>query len=372
MKIAILTFHNAHNYGAVLQAYALRTYLRSKGAEVKILNYHNSVIQSGYQGLIPYKYGIKDFLHLRRLPKALKQNISTFFAQSYFRKRCDSFNRFISEVCLENEDRILGVKDIADYKCDAFVVGSDQVWNSDLTGGLDPVYFLAFPTNAKKFFYGCSTGEQVIREQELPFFRKYLAEALAVSTREAELAIDISKKCGIQASCVVDPTLLLSVEDYNRLIAEKGHIKPKDRYVLAYFIYEDKKTQTIAEYIARTLGIELIEFRCFYRRDLRSHSQMVDKGPADFLRFVREAEFVVTNSFHGTVFSLIFQKQFYSVYDVDSRKEGLLKIAGVEHRHIKSPKDVNLRDTIDYSVVESGINEARKKSENYLEGILSG
>ncbi len=368
MKIGILTFHYAHNYGAILQSYALREYLRSKGHSVRLLDYRNKAIASEYIGDLPYRYKAKDLLHFRLLPKWLSSRKDVNVAQPYWRRRCESFNSFIDRFILEGEMNRLDAKGVQESDCDAFVVGSDQVWNQYLERGIDPVYFLDFETKAKKIFYAASNGYDHIPKESMEYYKRVLDPSTYVGTREKSLAEQINLHCHTKACFVIDPSLLLDADSYDTLSSSTAIEK---RYVMAYFIYEDKQTQIIAEFIARTLGLELIEFHNFYRRALKDHVQFTDKSPSEFLTYIKNAEFVVTNSFHGTAFSIIYQKKFYSVFDKDARKGDLLASLGLESRHIFNACDVDLNEEIDYQAVRSKLESLRQDSESFLLNALS-
>lgn len=368
MRIGILTFHYAHNYGAVLQAYALREYLRINGNSVKILDYRNKAIESEYLGDLPYRYSLKDLVHVRLLPKWISSRKDVKAAQPYWRRRCESFNSFIDRYILEGEENRLDAEGVQKSDCDVFIVGSDQVWNQYLERGIDSVYFLDFDTKAKKIFYATSNGYDHIPQESMEYYKRVLDSSTFVGTREKSLAEQINLHCDTNARFVIDPSLLLDADSYNLLASSSVSEK---RYVMAYFISEDKHTQLIAEFIARTLGLELIEFHNFYRRDLKDHIQFTDKSPSEFLTYIKNAEFVVTNSFHGTAFSIIYQKNFYSVFDKDVRKGDLLSSLGLESRHIFNACDVDLNEEIDYSAVKRKLESLRQDSESFLLDALS-
>lgn len=368
MKIGILTFHYAHNYGAVMQTFALRTYLRRNGYDTRILNYQNKTIASRYVNKLPYEYQLKDFVHVRHIPQMLKSVLDTKNAQSDWTRQCGRFEKFIDEVILEGNTAILSREDIERQKLDALIAGSDQIWNSELTNGLDPVYFLDFETDGRKIFYGASNGQNKISEEQVSYYQRTLSSAYAISTREKALADSIKNVCENEVCHVLDPTLLLDKCDYEQLIDLSND---GEKFVFAYFIVEDNKMMEIAQYISRVLHLRLIELHYYKRRDLKGHEQGADLGPKEFLYYMNNAEFIVTNSFHGTVFSIIFQKRFYSVYGSDTRKDELLEHLGLSSRHISKPAEVDLNENINYSEVQMKLGVLRKDSEVYLKTALS-
>ena len=368
IKIGILTFHYAHNYGAVLQTYALYTYLRRQGYDVRILNYHNSTIASEYRNKLSYEYGLRDFVHVRHIPKMIRSILDTKAAQADWSRQCNRFERFIDEVILEGDTLVLSAKELEKQKLDVIIAGSDQIWNPELTGGLDAVYFLDFNTEARKIFYGASNGKGSVPKEYADYYHRVFSDVYAVSTREKTLAESIAKVCGKDAYHVLDPTLLLDKKDYTQLLLP---FDPVDKFVFAYFITEDDVMMEIAQYISRVLQIRLIELHYYKRRDLKGHDQGADLGPKEFLYYMDNAEFIVTNSFHGTVFSILFEKRFYSVYKSDTRKDELLRHLNLRSRHINKCAEVDLNEEIDYLDVERRLKELRKKSETYIKMALA-
>lgn len=176
MKIGILTFHNAHNYGAVMQAYALRSVLRRSGHEAAILNYRNQAIDAHY-------------------PKQLPFDRTEFSArrQTDWNKQYRKFSRFIDHVLLEDQTAALGIEDLERLKMDCFICGSDQIWEPWLTNGLDRVYFLDFNTKARKISYGASKAAPVFSNLEKEYFREKLLQFEAVSVREESLATALKR-----------------------------------------------------------------------------------------------------------------------------------------------------------------------------------
>lgn len=367
MKIKIITFHYAHNYGAVLQAYALRTYLRNKGHKVSIANYVNKKDIQKYSGKLTYPHTLKDFRHLRAWSVLVKDNLDTLYSQKQWKMQCKSFEHFINNIILENDTKVISLDDLATQDVECFIAGSDQIWNTSITGGTDKAYFLNFPTKAKKVFYGASNGSTSIPDKIQSYVISTLSEIDNISCREETLAISLSKLLNKKVDTVVDPTLLLNRNDYERLITDNSRNSKK--FIFAYFISESDELMKVAEYIARILGVTLIELHYYARRDLKGHHQRADMGPEEFLWHIKNAEFIITNSFHGLVFSIIFQKQFYGIYHKDARKDGLLSKLGLEHRKVHTISQVDLNDRIDFNCVDKSLNTLRKNSEIFLDNI---
>lgn len=344
MKVGILTFHNAHNYGAVLQVYALKTVLRRQGHEVVVLNYRNKAITEHYPVIL---------------------DTSDERKQEDWKRQYERFEEFINQFLLEGNTDVLCLKDLEEMDIDCFISGSDQVWEAGLTGGVDPVYFLDFKTKAKKVSYAASKAVSCINEKQKEYFYRCLSGFSDVSVRENELASEL-REIGIQGEGVLDPTLLLEAEDYNLWDSpiEKRH----EEYILVYYIVEDQALTRCSQAVAEKLKLPLKEIH-FYRMENSTEDQMADCGPREFLNLFRNAECILTNSYHGVIFSIIFQKTFYAVYGKDSRKDGLLIKLGLESRHIRKNDEIKIRK-IDYTNPMNLLGKEKAASLNFLNNAL--
>lgn len=368
MKVGILTFHNAHNYGAVLQAYALRTKLRQMGHDVHIINYCNDKIQKRYSDKLKLEISKRDIFFPTHWKTIINKKLQNNYAQDAWKKQCDSFKKFIDEILLENKTNQITVNDLEKMKIDAFICGSDQVWASWITGGLDPVYFLDFQTPAKKISYAASAPSDKISFDEQPYFKKCINLLDSVSAREEKLSSALANLCKRSIKTVVDPTLLLDANDYSNLSSDSYE---KEGYVFVYFVHENNTLMECAQKVALRLGKKLIELHYYLRKDLKGHNQLADLGPSEFLTYIKNADFVLTNSFHGTVFSIIYGKKFYSVYNTDSRKDNLLNNLQLQSRHIYSANDIDLNQQIDYEFVQKLLHSYRESSIDFLDKALS-
>lgn len=375
MKIGILTFHNAHNYGAVLQAYALRTKLRTMGFDTYIINYRNQKIENSYKEKLQVPREKFSLYHPRMMLINLKITIKRYLdvrcAQPYWKHRVFAFERFINEVLLEGNCKNISKESLKNLEIDVFICGSDQIWTSYLTGGLDEVYFLDFETKAKKVVYGASRFGIEFSGDEENFFESKLMNLYAISVREKSLAEKLSNICGRHIETVLDPTLLLTKEDYF-CIEEKINIT--EDYVLAYFLVEDEMLMKCAEKVAELLRIKLIEIHYYkqrYKKDIqKKRKQIADCGPGQFLAYIKKARYVLTNSFHGVVFSVIYHKKFYAVYNEDNRKDDLLNQLQLQERHIFAETKIDISSDIDYFSSDKKLYEMRKKSILFLKNAL--
>lgn len=364
MKIGLVTFYYAHNYGAVLQAYALKKKLLEWKHHCVIVDYQNPAIVEHYPKDVEFPIGKKDVVFPWRWIKAVRTVLYRKFAQTAWKSQWEKFNQFISVNLLDGESG-----HIEDFY-DAFICGSDQIWGGEKgpTTYLDDTYFLKFAKNALKIAYAASNYTGVVEEVEQTYFREALKGFRLITVREKSFADSISQIIGCNIQTVVDPTFLLSKEDYLRLLG--GDVHSEGGYVLAYFLEENKRVRNIAKKIAKDYKIKVIEVHYYLQFDYSIKNQRADVGPKDFLQLLDGAVYVVTNSFHGIALSIIFEKQFYAVYINDSRKNHLLTLFGLKNRRIYSCREVNNREKIAYEDVRKRIKEQQELALNLLEQSL--
>ena len=192
MKVGILTFHDAHNYGAVLQAYALKKYIQKLGYEVKIINYHHETIPDGY-------------------PKEDNE------------KRWEKFNKFIKTL-IDNEEKVYTKEeDLEQLDIDFWICESDQIWNTEITRGFNRGFFLDFKTNGKKISYAVSMGIPELPKEYEQKFKESLEKLDEISVREESLKQYAEKFVDKKIEITLDPTLLLDVSDYEKLLVENSY-----------------------------------------------------------------------------------------------------------------------------------------------------
>jgi len=344
-NVGVLTFHYAHNYGAVLQAWALKECLNRLGFEAEIINYRNKTIQANY--MRDNKFDDK-------------------YRQRQWERQFERFEKFINSHML-NDIGVVNYEELSGLNYYAFICGSDQIWNSGLTGGLDDAYFLKFDTNAKKISYAPSKFKSWIKPEEVSYWQKALSDFAAISVRERVLAENVSRALNLDVFSVLDPCLLLEKTDYEDLYYRKN---PYGDYVLAYYNGEDELLHGCACALAKRHGLKVVEIH-FFAIDASDSIQLADCGPLEFLQLIRDAAFVLTNSFHGTAFSIIYEKIFWSIYDADMRKDDLLDKLGLSSRHIRNSHEFDgSSEAIDYIMVNKIIKEERLKSIKFLETAL--
>jgi hypothetical protein len=233
---------------------------------------------------------------------------------------------------------------------------------------MDPVYFGQFAPERVKISYAASVPDGTIPEAEKPYFKEYLKSISSISVREEKLAESLRTLTGRNVETVIDPTLLLERADYEPLLT-KNPRKTED-YILAYYVVESEVLQRCAKAASRLLNCELLEIHYKKTPTIKGENMILDAGPGEFLSCIRDAKLVMTNSFHGTVFSILFRKKFYSVYQQNGRIENLLEFLDLTDRHICREEEIRVEQEIDYTQSESRLAEYRRKSIGFLERAI--
>ncbi len=325
MRIGILTFHTAHNYGAVLQCYALQEYLRSCGHEVEVIDYRLSVIQRDYR-----VFYWKRFISVRPL-WMLKKIGRECRLMSARRQRYHAFEAFI-----QGRLRLTPLSSIMDRPFDRIVIGSDQVWNTSLTNGFSAYYWGAFPHPSVTGIvsYAASMQDSWPAEQDETISR-LLQNFTAISVREQTLVPRLSVLAsGRTVVAVADPTLLLSREQWDSIAVRPPIDAP---YLLLYQVETHPNSLSIAKSVASDLGLKLV---CLsVRLENENSRETLSTSPELFVGLFKYASFVVCSSFHGTVFSLIYNVPFYTIRmnkGKDNRVRSLLDQLGLQERFISN------------------------------------
>lgn len=366
MKIGILTFHCADNYGAVLQCYALQETLKTLGHEVEIINYRPQYL------IKPYKIFSKERIKSKNIFKS-----SIKFAREILtihrRKELQSaFKRFrttflhISSTILQSHNNISPEYDI-------YIVGSDQIWNTKITNKLDPIYFGKFniPKYKKRCIsYAASMEVQGNNIKNNTILRSLLKNLDAISVRENNLAHTLEPLTNKKIYTVLDPTLLAPEHIWSKLIVPIKLTRP---YILIYQVRKSPKTQIIARNLAIQLGCEVFEISTNIKNIIRPRRTIEDASPEKFISLIKYARCIVTTSFHGTAFSIIFKKDFYCLKledGFDSRSKSLLEDLNLSERFISCSVTPTFSKVIYDSKIENKIKELRSISIKYLSDNL--
>lgn len=362
MKIKTITCHHAYNHGAMLQAYALVTYLRSLGHEVEIIDYRP-----------PYQPGCK--VERDNVPPRYRKPVVAQLykfvkrgASDLEQRRRDVYERFFSSYLPITKEQYYSVDELRANppKADIYIAGSDQIWNTSFPNGTDAAFYLDFGTPARKISYAASFATTSLRMGTEMFVKENLRNFDAISVRE-ESALRLLDQLGFEGAQVVDPVFLLDKSEWNKICNDTGE---GDEYILTYD-YEKRNSPIgkVAKQLAKLRGCKIYTVapfnlgyadRCF-----------VAVEPRDFVSLVKNARCVVSNSFHGSAFSMIYGKEFFVVNRKDGlnvRMHDLLARYSVGGRLIsEAMSSSDLMATIDYEKVDEVLRKDIIASQRFLQ-----
>ena len=290
MKIHSITLHGAHNYGAMLQALALKNYLESQGHEVSVIDFLPSAV-------IHNNHRIK----FSKNPKTLVRSGVAALSWLPWRKRFRAFESFkISNMNLTRHYETLKDLKAAPPESDAYICGSDQIWNPERR--FNPAYFLNFGrSSTRRISYAASLGVDKASEKTLEELGTLLDRFDAVSVRETSGA-EIVSSTGKNAEVVLDPTLLLNKEHWTKIAAP---YTGTGKYILTYCLEESEEFNSVLKRYSTHTGIPVVHIAGSIVNRTKPVDRVIkDAGPLEFLGLFLNAEFIFTNSFHGTAFAL--------------------------------------------------------------------
>lgn len=366
MRIGIVTFHRAENFGAVLQCLALSHYLKEIGNEVIILDYRCHSIEKQYK-LINW-----NLLKPRRIIwKRLIPFIKDLSHYQYKKNRKKAYFDFRQKYFSTTEP-IYKINQIPP-NLDVYITGSDQVWNGALTNGIDDIYWLNFPVNknAKKvsFAASCETTGYRFLEKEQVKIKEILKQYCKITVREEKLKEILYSYSNIKnIDVVIDPTLLLPKDFYTQLVK-----RPKEKNYLLVYHLRDIKDINLQEYwknIAKQKNLQVIEIRTNFN-SRQTVNNKIGTGPEELLSYLYYADYVFTNSFHATILSILFHNEFYSVDDGQiARIKNILKKLELSERII-SPDNIPYEiRPIDFKHVDNLLANLSLLSKNIINSLF--
>ena len=366
MKVCTITFHQAHNFGSALQTYALQETVKAianengQALEYKIINFYPELQEKLYDVFKPMNKPANIVKNLIALPHAPK----------LFEKH-RKFDRFLKEH-LDLTARYKTVEDLqADPpEADCYISGSDQIWNVR-AHDFSPAYYYSFlPEYCRRVSYAASLGPLKINWEKYDgnYYSKLLGKYAMISVREQGSEDNLKAISDVPCRVNVDPTALLSVDAWRKLQSDANYRDGK--YILLYCLEPSKEQLAMAKAISKKLKLPIVVLRYNNKNDMfNSFVKKYDAGPEDFLAYLDHAALVLSSSFHGTIFSLIYHKPFYSFHGMqDNRICAILKATGMTERSLDCMEDiekVSLQQP-DGDVIEAALNLERAKSKKYL------
>lgn len=354
IRIGVITFFNYCNFGAALQSYALCKVLQSQGNEVEYLDYTCSFIDNPLTLNSIKKRGLWGFIY-------------TVAGKISYAPRQRLFREFRKQIPHTGS---ISRKNIHDYSdsYDLYISGSDQMWNTGLTD-FDKTYFLDFVTDSKKkYSYSVSFGGKKIAKHNVPEVSRLISDFEKISVREEYGRRLVKKLTGKTATVLPDPTMLLTKEEWEKIAAPE---KSKKEYILVYQMGFSKSLIQTVNVLKKKTGLPVyyIPFPLGGWVSGKYHLRM---GPAEWLAAFRDASYIVTDSFHGAAFSVLFEKRFSVIVDGQHKNEravNLLTHLGLLDRIVENgnlPDDSSIPD---YAKIKEIIKKDKEEAENWLRKI---
>lgn len=362
MKVSVITMHSVKNYGSALQTFATQKVLENMGLEVEFINYIRS------------KYMDKNLLETwTEKDKGLSKLIKKVIIYPTVQKWKKVFWNYLNENVTLTPHTYLTPEDFEKYPvhADIFCTGSDQVWNSGWNEGIEYPFFLTFaPQDKPRISFSASIGKSELTSEEISQIRPLLKQYKYITMRE-DSGLQLIKGMGItNCGFCLDPTLLLSKDEWLK------HMKPIQRnkkYVLIYQLNRNKDFDRYAVEFAKRKNLQLVRFCTRYDQARLPGIPLMVPDIQEFPSLIANAEYVITDSFHATAFSINLNTEFISVYpqDYSSRINDILKLTGLEYRKLESFDDFETTDKkIDFDCVNNIILREREESLNEIKKMI--
>lgn len=356
-EVGILTFHCSDNFGAMLQAYGLRQYLRANGVEADIVRYEPPFL-TGRHWRIPY-VPVKGIRELAAMGYGFLHNLRAGVQFSRRRKNMDWFRR--TYLIDEGQPRILFLPGLGKLPYRRYIVGSDQIWNPDITCGLRRAYFGAFENAHKErvIAYAASLGSAALPDKYEREFAALLQNLDAVSLREMGAVSYVQQFFSGKVESVLDPVFFLKKEDWEQV----ERAPAREEYILVYTTEQNPQMAEYARNLSRKTGMAMVELRAV--SECGAHTDAA-AGPAEFLGYIHHAAYIVTNSFHAAAFSIIFEKHFlvFAHSTVNERLASLLALHGLADRLCQTGGEIDI--PVDWPAVRARTEAALKPSREFL------
>ena len=369
MKIGIITHQLLSNYGGILQAFALQNVLSDMGHEVSVIQLRQDARISFAKKIVAYPKRALDKYILRK-PNAVIR----------FEKRCNQIRKEITrnvtpfiekQIKCRFYDSFLSINE---HDFDVLVVGSDQVWRSKYYSDIGISFFdFAESWSVRRFSYAASFGidywDYSVRDTEK--CKKLIHKFDAVSVREAS-GVDLCKRYleYDDAVHVLDPTMLLPQEVYQKLAkGQQGH----SGGLFYYILDESKEKMDVVQYLSNKKALSLFTVNSKIENPNAPLNERIHPAVEDWLQAFDDAKIVVTDSFHGTVFSILFHKDFVVISNDErgnTRMESLLSLFGLERRMVSDKREIDALGTINYHIVDEKLNQYRETSFSFLKTAL--
>lgn len=362
MKTVTVTFHAEHNYGAVLQAYALQKYLLNSGFDNEIIDIRHSASV--------------DKIRIFKKVDSCRDLANNFFSLLRYKSLKVGLNRFIDFVdCYQNKTHIYN--SISDLimnppNSDVYICGSDQIWN--ISNVVSKEFFLQFGgKKVRRISYAASFGVSEFNDEKMTILADYLKDFDAISVREKSGVDLLYSKLSYNATRCIDPVFLLH-DCWSELSRKAKNILPDKKYILVYSLYNNDLMKNTIKKSKRKYGYEIVQIGYKGYSPLYHDKMILNAGPLEFISLIKNAQAVITSSFHGTAFSIIFKKPFLAVVNplVGSRIMDLLSDIGLQDRIVNDEDQYKSLMDISFRVADVKLQDLISSSKDFLSKAIEG
>lgn len=353
-KVGIIThYYKSKNYGGVLQAYALVEFLKSKGFDAQQLCYKRTPSKSS------------EAVKLRNFKRALISAIAQKFLIIPIKKGLDKRNQSFDDFTqsIPHSKKVYTDKNIYEstHEYDAFITGSDQVWNPIY---YSPSFFLEFADGKNRISYAASIAHGNLSDNDKQIFKNHLKKFKAISLRENDVDL-ISSLTSVPVTWVIDPTMLLTSNEWDKVSSPR---LIKEKYLFCYFLGRNDIQRKVATEFAKKHHLKVVTIPHLMGMFERSDAffgdiKVLDASPADFISLIKHAEYVFADSFHATAFSNIYNKQYFVFHrsgfkGMASRIYSICELFGTQSRFLDTPEKTTLLH------IEETLNKEKGASSN--------
>lgn len=353
MKTLTITLHDTENCGSSLQSFALQHYLREQGIENELIDYVPKYTQNG--GHI-----------IRTLARKV------IYLRATLRRR-KKFQDFIRKHLVLTKKKYKTLEQLKQDSpvADCYITGSDQLWNTMYSCGRDPAFYLDF-ADGKKIAYAISLGREIIPKDNLDMVQKYIGDFSAVSVRESSSVGQLEKLYNMEITYVCDPVLLNPASAYDVVRADK---MIKESYILVY-VAQNIEPSVLNNWISKVNEgkKKAVVFIGAYRKKCECDYHIREVSPGEFLSLIYYADYVISNSFHATMFSLMYNKQFATITPPENgaRMKSILSDIGLEDHAVTPgnslPVDISAEQ---FANVQNVLDKFRLVSQKWLMNALT-
>lgn len=365
MNIKIITRHAPSNYGSLLQSIATIKVLEKLNCKSEIIDYIRDD-ERGLKATTSFLSHKKEWSNniIKKLLYIILRFPEEFIAERKFAKMRTKY--------LKLTQRCSSLNDLRQLNADIFMTGSDQVWGPVIDGKYDPAYFLSFVENRKKIAYAASFGRTEFSDSIISEYKSLLKRYDSITVRE-DSAVELLGKIDINCDGqVLDPTLLLTSNEWSNYIKTENPIKGK--YVLVYQLHNNPILNNYAIKFAKHVGLPLYRVSPIYHQFNRGGKFLYLPDLGEFLSYIKNCTYFITDSFHGTAFSINFNKEFIEILPnnkTGSRNQSILRLTGLEDRIITDYNDFSIsKSRINYDYVNNIISNERVKSLEILKRMI--